>query len=259
MIKKSLLIVFCLLSITICSFVFAADSEVTLDTNDSSSGFTVKDSLGDPVMSARGDGNVGIGTTNPEAKLHIGGTPGVDGIKFPDGTVQTTAGGSNVVLQTAFKKSTAGVHWGDPPVVNPALKFSSSAGRAYVGLDITFTPKSASSIIRVRSSASMMSQGATNVYLALFMNEAAYASAVGVAHSGAYKGIIPSPSGTVINTLFFEFYTGSTSPITFSHRVGQSEGGGGNNLAINREVNGIDQNFGGTLANTYIYIEEVDG
>ena len=36
-------------------------------------------------------GNVGIGTTNPTAKLHIGGTPGVDGIKFPDGTTQTTA------------------------------------------------------------------------------------------------------------------------------------------------------------------------
>ncbi len=32
-----------------------------------------------------------IGTTNPTAKLHIGGTAGVDGIKFPDGTLQTTA------------------------------------------------------------------------------------------------------------------------------------------------------------------------
>ena len=36
-------------------------------------------------------GNVGIGTTNPTAKLHIGGTAGTDGIKFPDGTLQTTA------------------------------------------------------------------------------------------------------------------------------------------------------------------------
>ncbi len=36
-------------------------------------------------------GNVGIGQTNPQAKLHIGGTAGVDGIMFPDGTVQTTA------------------------------------------------------------------------------------------------------------------------------------------------------------------------
>jgi len=38
-------------------------------------------------------GNVGIGTTSPGAKLHVGGTPGTDGIMFPDGTVQTTAGG----------------------------------------------------------------------------------------------------------------------------------------------------------------------
>lgn len=38
-------------------------------------------------------GNVGIGIAEPTAKLHISGTPGVDGIKFPDGTTQTTAAG----------------------------------------------------------------------------------------------------------------------------------------------------------------------
>ncbi len=36
-------------------------------------------------------GNVGIGIQNPEAKLHIGGTPDVDGLMFPDGTLQKTA------------------------------------------------------------------------------------------------------------------------------------------------------------------------
>ena len=36
-------------------------------------------------------GYVGIGTTAPQARLHIGGKPGVDGIMFPDGTVQKTA------------------------------------------------------------------------------------------------------------------------------------------------------------------------
>lgn len=35
--------------------------------------------------------NFGLGETNPLATLHIGGTPGVDGIMFPDGTLQTTA------------------------------------------------------------------------------------------------------------------------------------------------------------------------
>ncbi|MCP4707331.1 MAG: hypothetical protein GY869_01790 [Planctomycetes bacterium] len=37
-------------------------------------------------------GQLGIGLENPTAKLHLGGAAGVDGIKFPDGTLQTTAG-----------------------------------------------------------------------------------------------------------------------------------------------------------------------
>jgi hypothetical protein len=43
-------------------------------------------------------GQIGIGTSNPTAKLEVGGTPAVDGIKFPDGTLQKTAaigGGSS--------------------------------------------------------------------------------------------------------------------------------------------------------------------
>lgn len=37
------------------------------------------------------NGNVGLGTSMPEARLHVGGEAGVDGIMFPDGTLQTTA------------------------------------------------------------------------------------------------------------------------------------------------------------------------
>ncbi|OWY71918.1 hypothetical protein B7486_09720 [cyanobacterium TDX16] len=38
------------------------------------------------------NGFVGFGSVPvPQARIHIGGTPGVDGIRFPDGTVQTTA------------------------------------------------------------------------------------------------------------------------------------------------------------------------
>ncbi len=36
---------------------------------------------------------LGLGTIDPQARLHIGGTPGVDGIRFPDGSLQTSAAG----------------------------------------------------------------------------------------------------------------------------------------------------------------------
>ncbi|MCC6819438.1 MAG: hypothetical protein IT579_01800 [Verrucomicrobia subdivision 3 bacterium] len=40
------------------------------------------------IRASRG---VGINNNNPTAALHVGGTAGVDGIRFPDGTLQTTA------------------------------------------------------------------------------------------------------------------------------------------------------------------------
>lgn len=36
---------------------------------------------------------LGLGTTEPQARLHVGGVAGVDGIMFPDGSMQTTAAG----------------------------------------------------------------------------------------------------------------------------------------------------------------------
>ncbi len=52
---------------------------------------------------------VGISIEDPAAKLHIGGTPGVDGVMFPDGTLQTTAasgGGAGI-----WSESANGIHY----------------------------------------------------------------------------------------------------------------------------------------------------
>ncbi|MHC4089169.1 MAG: tail fiber domain-containing protein [Planctomycetota bacterium] len=49
-------------------------------------------STGPDQFLIRAGGGVGINMTDPQAQLHIGGTAGVDGLMFPDGTLQTTAG-----------------------------------------------------------------------------------------------------------------------------------------------------------------------
>ncbi len=72
------------------NIVFASEEGFTSatgyqETNDDEKG---SDGIGNNAIFG---GNVGIGTMNPLAKLHIFGSPGVDGILFPDGTLQTTA------------------------------------------------------------------------------------------------------------------------------------------------------------------------
>lgn len=66
--------------------IIGAGSTITID--GISRSITSSDVLGISAV-----GGVGIGTTSPTAALDVAGTPGVDGIRFPDGTLQTTAAG----------------------------------------------------------------------------------------------------------------------------------------------------------------------
>ncbi|MBL4775616.1 MAG: hypothetical protein JKY87_06135, partial [Mariprofundus sp.] len=75
-------------------------------------------------------GNVGIGTASPTAKLHIGGTPGVDGIRFPDGTLQTSAvsgggGGVPAGAVMSFDLNACPTGWAE---------FTQARGRYMVGM-----------------------------------------------------------------------------------------------------------------------------
>jgi hypothetical protein len=57
--------------------------------------FTTSKNLGDSVITQSDAGNVGVGTTAPTSPLTVNGvveTTGAGGVKFPDGSVQTTAG-----------------------------------------------------------------------------------------------------------------------------------------------------------------------
>ena len=71
-----------LASFSFCSVATGADKVVVVPLNTGGDGgkFVDGDNPSDAVYT---DGAVGIGTTSPQAVLHVDGTPGVDGIMFP--------------------------------------------------------------------------------------------------------------------------------------------------------------------------------
>jgi hypothetical protein len=96
--KLGLLFMFVIVSLVVISFCSESKILFSNDSNFTSvSGFSDNEHDDDKDKEETMNcntifgGNVGIGTADPKAKLHIGGSIGVDGIMFPDGSLQTTA------------------------------------------------------------------------------------------------------------------------------------------------------------------------
>jgi len=88
----------------------------------------------EPSVYISTNGNVGIGTMSPQAKLHIGGSAGVDGIRFPDDTLMTTAAAIGTVANVVMVQTRQQATYSAP---------TSGNGTVITPLNLVITPKKA--------------------------------------------------------------------------------------------------------------------
>jgi hypothetical protein len=139
-------------------------------------------------------GNVGIGTTIPVAKLEIGGAAGTDGIKYPDGTLQTTAVPPQFFATKAADFSIASTDMQKAFVVTAAAvatlpAISSVSAGAFVTIKRT-----GDGVVTINRSGSDTIDGGTSVSLKSNM-------AFVVLLSTGSAWVVTGSSGTVINTI----------------------------------------------------------
>jgi len=99
--------------------------------------FKVTNLSGTAIITVQDNGYVGIGTSTFNAKLSIGGTPGTDGIRFPDGTLQTSAGtgatiSANNVSFGQFGLNTGGGNYSFPVSLSISTTTAPSGGVLFV-------------------------------------------------------------------------------------------------------------------------------
>ena len=186
-------------------------------------------------------GNVGIGIAVPTAKLHIGGTAGVDGIRFPDGSLQKRAGRVVDVVNTQTGAVAMGI---------TTIPFDDTIPQITEGAEfmtLTITPKSATNklkidvVIHLRESVG----GNTVVTAALFRDAISNALAASCSQN-ATTYVEPTISFTHYMT------AGTTNPITFRVRAGMNNAG---TITFNGEA-GM-RRYGGVLASS-ITITEIE-
>jgi len=108
--------------------VISAGTDVT------DSALQIRDQAGNPIMRVRGNGDVGIGTTNPAAKLSVAGTMTVSGNSVFGGQIEVNsllvdnhAGGG--ITQTC---------WNGPTIANcsSSLRYKTNVGKFGRGLEL---------------------------------------------------------------------------------------------------------------------------
>jgi hypothetical protein len=190
------------------------------------------------------EGNVGIGATSPTAKLHVGGVAGTDGIRFPDGTLQTTAasGGGKLVKRVTATNNTYST-------TTSVIPFDDTIPQISEGTQVlttSITPTSATNRLRISARVPFAMNALTIGIIALFQNSDANALDASQHH-------IAGVNQTAYLTVEHDMVAGSTSAQTFSVRVGTYNG------AHTVYINGTNGSryFGGVLKSSLIVEEYI--